>query len=167
MTMEARKPVRRHTALQGWSREHHDTLMFCLKIRQGLARHVEPARISAYLIWTWENSIQTHFRSEEEELFPLIGTNHPMVRRALKEHEKIEMLFLKTPHDDETIQLLERSLEAHIRFEERELFELMQEDLSQEVLNAVQHRRPGSVSCPTKTPDTPNVWHDAFWMNPN
>ena len=167
MSMEARKPLRRHPSLQPWSREHHDMLMFCLKIRQAMARHVELTRIGAYLLWTWENSVFDHFRSEETDLFPLIGTNHPMVRRALKEHEKIEELFLKTPHDNETIQLLERSLEAHIRFEERELFELMQDDLSPEVLNVIHHHRSGSASCLVKSPDNPRVWTDPFWSTPN
>ncbi|MFM9008956.1 MAG: hemerythrin domain-containing protein, partial [Bacteroidota bacterium] len=97
--METRKPLRRHPSLQAWSREHHDTLMFCLKIRQALLRHVEPARIGAYIVWTWENTIKTHFRSEETDLFPLLGTNHPMVRRVLRDHERLQELFLKTPHD--------------------------------------------------------------------
>lgn len=167
MNTGARKPLRRHPALQPWSREHHDALMFCLKIRQAIIRHVEPERIEAYIQWTWENTLKSHVRSEESDLFPLLGVNHPMVRRAMKEHERLEELFYKTPHDSQSIQDLERSLEAHIRFEERELFELMQDELSPEVLNAIQHHRSGTASCFVKSPDNPQAWTDPFWLTTN
>lgn len=158
-------PLRRHPSLQPWSREHHDILMLCLKIRQAVARHVEPERITAYLAWTWENSVREHMQSEEKDVFPLIGTSHPLVRRALKEHETLRELFLKTTNTNDSLMELERLLVSHVRFEERELFELMQEDLSPEAISTIQYYRSSSATCPVKTSDNVQVWSDPFWLN--
>ena len=124
--MTNKKPIKRHPALQPVSREHHQGLLLCWKIRTGLAKKVEISRIKTYVDWFYEHHILPHFRMEESTIFPVLGNNHELVRRALTEHRRLKMLFEERTEVDESLRRLEKELEAHIRFEERVLFNEIQ-----------------------------------------
>jgi len=76
----------------------------------------------AYCRAFYQQKLLPHFALEEEAIFPILGNDHELVVRALAEHRRITRLF--TGSDDLLTRLsqIEEELEAHIRFEERVLF---------------------------------------------
>lgn len=135
--MEKEKPIKRHTALQPLSREHHHTLLLCWKIRQGFSKGVETHRIKRYADWFFENHIQPHFRDEEEHIFPILGNENPLVKKAIGEHRKLSRLFRDNEETEKSLSLIEEMLDSHIRFEERVLFNEIQQIARQEQLDLI------------------------------
>jgi iron-sulfur cluster repair protein YtfE (RIC family) len=115
-------PIKRHGSLKPVSRDHHLGLLLCWKIRQGIQLNVDPQRMLAYCRAFYQQKLLPHFALEEEAIFPILGNDHELVVRALAEHRRITRLF--TGSDDLLTRLsqIEEELEAHIRFEERVLF---------------------------------------------
>ena len=66
--------------------------------------------------------MSTHFNIEEEFVFPLLGNEHELVKKALTDHRRLKRLFEDTTDIEKSLSLLEEELEKHIRFEERVLF---------------------------------------------
>lgn len=131
-------PIKRNEALKPVSRDHHHGLLLCWKIRQGLKLKVEPVRIKKYLDWFWINYLIPHFEIEEKFIFPLLGNKHPMVKRALAEHRRLKRLFENDNDLSKTISMIEEELAKHIRFEERVLFNEVQNIASNEQLLQLQ-----------------------------
>lgn len=151
-----KKPIKRHKALQPLSRDHHHGLLLNWKIRQGFKRGVDPERIMAYALWFWNTHLMKHFELEEKEIFPVLGNDNPLVKRALSEHRRISRLFTSDISDKERIlSLIEEELDNHIRFEERQLFNILQEVATTEQLQVMEQIHS----------DTPAKyeWEDEFW----
>ncbi|MBP9160518.1 MAG: hemerythrin domain-containing protein [Flavobacteriales bacterium] len=131
-------PIKRFAELQGISREHHDGLLLCWKIRAGTTKGVAPARIRRYCRKFLKERLKPHFDIEESVLFPVLGFDHPGVRKAMAEHRRLQRLI--NGHTDAAlaISLVEEELEAHIRFEERQLFNLIQEAATPEQLADIE-----------------------------
>ncbi|GHE52673.1 MAG: hemerythrin domain-containing protein [Bacteroidota bacterium] len=140
-----RKPLKRTQALQPLSREHHQGLLLCWKIRKGLGTGVDPCRIKAYVDWFYENYLFTHFHQEEQFVFPLLGNEHELVRKALTEHRRLNRLFSQKEDLTRNLSRIEEELEQHIRFEERVLFEEIQRTVSTEQLQSLElsHQETG------------------------
>lgn len=151
------KPIKRHRALQPLSREHHRGLLLSWKIREGLKRGVEPARIKKYTDWFWENHLRPHFEFEEKYIFPILGNKDKMVKRAKKEHGRLRRLFTSKERVEIKLSLIEEELVAHIRFEERVLFNEIQKIADSEQLTLLEKIHQ-------KTPNTES-WEDKFWEN--
>ena len=151
------KPLKRHNSLKPLSRDHHHGLLLCWKIKEGLKRDISYDRIKRYTDFFFTSQLRPHFRFEEEEVFPLLGESHPMHIRALKEHQRLESLF-KAEFDKETLEAIEKELNRHIRFEERELFRELQESVSEEKLQNIDDKEEQVI-----TPD-PDDWDDKFWL---
>lgn len=149
------EPIRRHTAMQPISREHHHSLLFCWKIRTGITKSVDPARMIKYADWFYRTYIIPHFEEEEKYIFPILGSDSELVKRALTEHRKIKRLFEKRNDSLTSLTIIEETLENHIRFEERVLFNKIQEVASEEDLSMVNamHTDKGSGQ----------EWRDPFW----
>ncbi|MGE5944519.1 MAG: hemerythrin domain-containing protein [Flavobacteriales bacterium] len=117
----SQKPLKRHKALQPLSREHHHGLLLSWKIRAGFSKKIEPERIKIYADWFFETHLMSHFEMEEQFVFPILESNHELVKKALADHKLLKRLFA-----DENIEMalskIEEVLDAHIRFEERVLF---------------------------------------------
>ena len=124
--MEIKKPIKRHKALQPLSRQHHFGLLFSWKIRKGFSKNIEPERMMKYASWFYINEIKPHFSDEEKYLFPILDPTNELVERALKEHRRIKRLFMDTENPEKSLHRLEEELDAHIRFEERVLFNEIQ-----------------------------------------
>lgn len=121
-----RKPIKRDKSIQPLSRDHHHNLLLCWKIRKGFSQGVEPERIKRYSDWFFENYILPHFKIEEAYLFPVLGKNHTMVKKALAEHRRLKRLFRNEKNIVRSLNFIEEELERHVRFEERELFNEIQ-----------------------------------------
>src|SRR4051794_15469317 len=114
--------MKRHPALVHLSRDHHHTLVWARRLKRG------ETGFDAY-----RRGLARHFREEEERVFPLLAefcAEPPAVlARALVDHTRIRAL----PAGPELGALLE----AHVRLEERELFELLQQVVPDERLAAL------------------------------
>lgn len=133
-----KKPLKRIKELQYLSHDHHHGLLLCWKIRMGFKKEVAAQRIKKYTRWFFENYLKTHFSIEEETVFSVLGNADPDVQRALTEHQMLSELFKKEDVSGEHLEQIEKSLKEHIRFEERILFQRVQEVASAEQLEEIQ-----------------------------
>ena len=136
----ATTPIKRNQHIVQFSKDHHFTLLFCWKIRQGLKMQIESIRIKSYVRYFFKEHMEPHFKHEETLLFTLVGDEK--VQKALDDHEKIKNLISKIlESSDETISeqlaTLADKVEAHVRFEERELFPHLEFTLSEEQLQLI------------------------------
>ena len=70
---ESSSPIKRHSALLEFSREHHFGLLLVWKIRQGLKRDIDLIRITDYTVFLFEKDLIQHFKEEEKNLFSKIA----------------------------------------------------------------------------------------------
>tara|TARA_R100000306_G_C4338022_1_gene123757 strand:- start:395 stop:829 length:435 start_codon:yes stop_codon:yes gene_type:complete len=125
-------------ALQPLSRQHHFGLLFSWKLRKGFERNISIKRLQAFRDWFFVTEIRPHFEAEERFLFPLLESEHPLVQRALADHRTLETLFTTTTDVERTLRVLELQLKEHIRFEERVLFNKIQEVATPEELEKIE-----------------------------
>ena len=149
------KPIKRHDSLQSLSREHHQGLLLCWKIKTGLKKNIDKSRISRYCDHFYEVYLLPHFEVEEKFIFPILGFDNEHVKQALEEHKELKKLFSKANANANLLENLEEKLENHIRFEERVLFNEIQEVATKvdwDKINKVQQRE-AEQEC----------WGDRFW----
>lgn len=121
--------MKRSEFLRQLSREHHAALK--------LAKVCEQAGISEDLGAKCDRALQLfvaelepHFCTEERDLIPLL--NKELTTRLLEEHSLLRELASALPlHQASALQSFGRLLAAHVRFEERELFEFIEQRLKQ------------------------------------
>lgn len=130
--------MQRHAFLQDLSREHHTALRLALDARRAAASG-DAARIRAQAETCrrcYADEIDAHFRIEESELLPRLQADGDAARTALvertqREHAELRTLVAKLAQADAaTLARFAEALAAHVRFEERELFEAVQADLA-------------------------------------
>lgn len=153
--MSLGSPIKRNTSLQAVSREHHHGLLLSFKIRQGVKLHVEPVRIINYLKWFWTNHLKPHFEFEERFMFPVLEDSNPLFKQVLSEHKHIELLFLELEQKCENINLIEKELSEHIRFEERILFKEIEERATKAQLELIEKEHKKVIL---------DEWNDEFWI---
>ena len=151
------KPIKRHEAIQPLSREHHNGLVFCWRIRAGLSKNVETRRIKTYVDWFWANHLHQHFDAEEQYVFPVLEDHDDLLKRALAEHRRLETLITTETDLTQTLEAIANILEGHIRFEERVLFNKIQEVATDEQLHEIFTHHDHEVTC--------DVWPDEFWKS--
>lgn len=154
--MSTKKPIKRNENLKAISREHHHGLLLSWKIRAGFKKEVDPTRIKKYMDWFYTEHLVPHFEIEEKHIFPILGNEHELVKKALAEHRRLMRLFESENDIVKNIHLIEEELEAHIRFEERVLFNEIQEVATDEQLEQVQIHH-------TEEKFVDNT-EDAFWL---
>ena len=135
--MEKPKPIKRDKNIQPLSRDHHHTLLLCWKLRKGFAKGVAPERMKKYSDWFFQDHVLPHFKIEEEYLFPVLGEDHEMVKKALADHRRLQRLFEDDKDISRSLSLIEEELEKHVRFEERELFNEIQKQATEEQLAVI------------------------------
>ena len=154
-------PIKRSEALIQFSREHHFGLLLVWKIRQGLKNNIEAGRIGNYTVFSFENELTEHFKEEEKDLFGKLSVEDPLRRQAFGEHEHIYELVASLRNGPVNATLLKEfadALDSHIRFEERTLFNHLQQHLSAGELKELENshsKREGDVD---------DKWEDHFWV---
>lgn len=136
--MSDTKPLKRAIELQPLSHDHHQGLLLCWKIRTGLKKEVPLERIKSYTDWFFDNHLKPHFELEEKYIFTILGDDNPLIQQALSEHSRLNYLFNATTDLKENLSLIDKELEAHIRFEERVLFGEIQIKASVEQLAKIK-----------------------------
>ena len=153
-------PIKRSPQLQPLSREHHDGLLFVWKIRQGLNNHINLERLRDYTGWFWKHHIKPHFFQEEKVLLPFMPASHLLAIQLKKDHDYIRELILSIDKEADRYDFVTLSnlLESHIRFEEREVFQYLEEHLSGQQLTEIYEKlEEHPVSCEEE-------WKDGFWV---
>ena len=162
--MRDRAPIKRHPSIVSFSKDHHFGLLLVWKIRQGLSKTIDPVRISSYVLFFFKEDLEKHFRQEEELLFTKLPFDDPSRKQAEADHESIYKLVAaieKAKDDKILLNQLAGELEKHIRFEERELFNHLQNNIRAGDLEEIVDRVPnGGKAIDEK-------WKDAFWENKN
>lgn len=153
------KPLKRNENILILSREHHFGLLFCWKIRQGIKNGVETERIKKYVSFFWNEHLEKHFEEEEVHLFRIIDDGE--CAEGLRQHEELRALFSEIVNTETTNQRLTQladALDAHIRFEERQLFPHLEKSLDEEKLRAVGAALNGSHAEEFKDDYTDEFW---------
>lgn len=149
------KPIKRHKAIQPLSREHHQGLLLSWKIRTGLSKGVSTDRIKTYVDWFYKTYLIPHFEEEEKHLFPILGNNNILVKKAIAQHRRLDRLFSSTSELKKSLNLIEEELEQHIRFEERVLFNEIQKVATEQQLQFILEHHSESNFFESST--------DRFW----
>lgn len=135
--------ISRHQALQPLSRQHHQGLLASLLLEKGLKKNASLKEMRDFILQFWEEELQQHFEKEDLLFLPL-AYKYPILIEQLKqlnnEHQEIRLLILKLNNEAraeqfDTIAQFATSLEKHIRFEERQLFNAIQEALPENEMN--------------------------------
>lgn len=115
--------MKRSPALRALSSEHHGGLVLA---RRALLAATPEAVAEAWreVETRFAKELEPHFREEESWLLPELKRlgEAERVRRTLDEHARLRTLVYECAHDAEGLRLFAELLQAHIRFEERELF---------------------------------------------
>lgn len=124
--------MKRSPALQSLSREHHTALTLakaCERAAQsGDALIV--AQVCERALLAYANELDAHFRVEEQTLLPLLTSveSQILVQRTLQDHEQLRGLLAALQQNDaEALGNFGKLLTTHVRFEERELFPVIEE----------------------------------------
>ena len=152
--MKETKPIKRSKQLTPFSHEHHDALLFIWNIKQGLKNKTAIETISGYVRWFWKNHLKEHFDQEEKLLLPYLQGNE-MGRRLKREHAAIRNLAASA-RAEESFASLAEMLNAHIRFEERQLFPHIEKIASIDQLNRIFEQLQQSPQCTA-------TWDKKFW----
>jgi len=160
--MEKTKPIKRSAAIVEFSRDHHFALLLLWKIREGLKNSIEPSRIGSYVIHFFDQDLIPHFQAEEEILFSRLPKENALRLQAEEEHRNIYRIMdamKKNPAEPAALDQFTEALESHIRFEERELFNYLQDNISEAELSEI------ASWLKARTHDPGVAWSDTFWDN--
>jgi mannose-6-phosphate isomerase-like protein (cupin superfamily) len=128
--------MKRHPALVPLSHDHHHSLVQARRLRTGAGGPDSEAVAAAFVGFFSQESVR-HFRDEEELFFPALvesdEAREPLIR-ALLEHQRLHALVGRLAGqlegraaDPMLMRELAELLEEHIRFEERQLFPLLEQ----------------------------------------
>ena len=147
--------MKRSAALTLLSHDHHHALV----VAQRLRRAEDRSQATRELLNFWESQGREHFEVEEEVLVPTWLELDPGADRALAERLADEHLVIRSQvraAQSGTLDLdglgeTGRLLADHVRFEERELFPLIEGALRSGALETLgeeigDHRAPGQSS---------------------
>jgi len=137
----------RDKSLVPLSRQHQHALALCVRIDR--ASPIPEADLGAWQVEIAQHfraEIGIHFAAEEQIVFPRAGTFpelNPLVEELLSEHAWLRERFAKAEAQGmsagEVVAFAQR-LSAHIRKEERQLFERLQELMSEGELAMLGHK---------------------------
>jgi hemerythrin-like domain-containing protein len=127
------------------SHQHHNGLALCLMTRRALAGDASPeniSRLAKRIVDRFELEMINHFELEEQVLFPAIDRHLgrlPLVDRLIAEHREVERMISELRRAPDAVLLEEfcALLTRHIRSEENELFQGIQETLPRELLESL------------------------------
>lgn len=126
--------MKRSEALKPLSHDHHQALFVAHHLRGDGALEELAEHFRSF----WREHGAKHFRIEEEVLLPIwasLGTvDQDAAARVAREHLEIRTAALEvegSSGDRDQLRRLGELLSAHVRYEERELFPLVEADLGE------------------------------------
>jgi hemerythrin-like domain-containing protein len=124
--------MKRSETLQPLSREHYFALSLAKVCERTALSGDEKLVIETCLkvLQAYENQLEPHFQFEESSLLPLLRSieTQPLVQRTLADHYQLRALLNGIRQNDaESLRSFGKHLADHVRFEERELFPLLED----------------------------------------
>lgn len=147
--------MKRHPSLVPLSRDHHHGLVMAQRLILGRSTNpradwpADRARQAVRLIDFFEADLRPHFEAEEAHVFPAANRNlaegADRTRALIAEHETMRAMIRDLVADptsalEERLTAFGELLRAHIRTEERILFEQMQAACDEEALETLGAR---------------------------
>ena len=123
--------MKRAPALQHLSREHHTALTLA-KACERATQSREEGQINKAcqrVIKVFSDELEPHFQIEEQSLLPLLQSteNQPLAQRTLADHQQLRALLDGLRQNNAgALDSFGKCLSAHVRFEERELFPVLE-----------------------------------------
>lgn len=123
--------MKRHEQLQDLSREHYSALKLALYAKRA-AVSGDPAQIRVAAKGcrlAFDSELEAHFLVEERDLLPRLRAagQTALVSRTEADHAELRGLVTRLEEADRDVLLaFSERLTAHVRFEEREMFEAME-----------------------------------------
>lgn len=138
--------MQRHPVLIPLSQEHQRLLFVCRYLKKDAAAYegfpLETNAKLAYIVKVFQEVMVPHIQ-KEEYLFEMCAGRNPeideIMKELIQEHQQISRMYSALTENSDMItamDVLARSLEEHIRKEERVFFEKLQIGLP-EVLEAI------------------------------
>ena len=136
--------MKKHPALTPLSREHHGALILARLLQKdapvykGLPTDIQGK--AEYAFKFYQEELVKHFEDEERVLKLVTGVESNldlMIETIYREHQELHKLFQSIDnHPDLTSHLdqIGKTLETHVRKEERELFPLIQETCNEDLM---------------------------------
>ena len=131
--------MQRHPTLVPLSQEHQRLLFVCRYLKQDAAPYegfpLETDAKLAYIVNVFQEVMVPHIQKEEYLFEVCLGKNKEidiLIEELMLDHQRISRMYSALTENADMIlamDLLARSLEAHIRKEERVLFEKIQTEL--------------------------------------
>ncbi len=140
------KPIKRNENIVKLSKDHHASLLFCWKIRQGIKYHIGVERLIKYVQYFWKHHFSLHFKEEEDFLFAPLKDE--VVQKAIDDHLKIkssieQLTGLGTENKEILLSNIAEMVDQHVRFEERVLFPYLEQKLSVKQLEEIGNQIKG------------------------
>jgi len=147
--------MERHKALHSLSHDHHHGLILSQLIKKDSSLYKNLPETTEekkdYSIRFYNDELIRHFEVEEKVLYPLVNNRareiDSLFEEIIAEHQQIKKLITKLESNDDvedTMDELGYLLESHIRKEERKLFPLIQNLLSDEELIHLENKLQNS-----------------------
>lgn len=138
----------RHDALKPLSHHHHHALVQAMELKQAGTEKTDKSLGESIrgLIDYWERDAVLHFRDEEEVLLPLYEvyaekTETELMKEMLYQHMQIRSFVyaIRENREDpyEKMNQLGELLEKNVRFEEREIFPIIEDVVPDKYLHQV------------------------------
>lgn len=138
--------MQRHPVLIPLSQEHQRLLFVCRYLKKDAAAYegfpLETNAKLSYIVKVFQEVMVPHIQ-KEEYLFEMCAGRNPeideIMKELIQEHQQISRMYSALTENNDMItamDVLARSLEEHIRKEERVFFEKLQTGLP-EVLEAI------------------------------
>ena len=118
------------------SRQHQHALALCVRLERAMKEPDDLAAWQAEIEQQFAQEIRVHFAAEEAHLFPAaehIPGLQPLVADLREAHNALREMFSRAASrtlDAAGLLHFAKSLAAHVRKEERQLFEEMQRQMS-------------------------------------
>ena len=132
--------MKRIPELRKLSEDHHHGLVLARKARS-VKDETLAEKVRLEVVNKFHDELDPHFIIEEKYLAPPLETlgENALIERFRNDHQELRSLVHDlVRHSLTTLKKFGEKLEAHIRFEERELFEVAQKRLSVESLKAIE-----------------------------
>jgi hemerythrin-like domain-containing protein len=133
--------MKREKQLQPLSHQHHNGLMAALLLKKGVEKQADTTVMDDFIVSVWNDELRNHFIKEEVYLHPHVLQIPSLMEKyelMKAEHHQIRHLIDAIRSGDSNVARITdfyTLLEKHIRFEERELFPFIEQNIQPEQLN--------------------------------
>jgi hemerythrin-like domain-containing protein len=146
------------------SHQHQHALALCVRIDRAVMNAAAVKNFAGEIAEMWERELRFHFEAEETVLFPAaarVNGLRELTEELIAEHRVIQGMAEGTREkllDGEQLREFASVVSGHVRKEERQLFEVMQQELTAEKLAELGERmsvilaQAGGQSCGLRPP---------------